>query len=156
MNKQEAAQFLECSPRAVERYVQQGKISVIYEKGKTRSVARFDVFELENFKKQLQQKLIKPAIIEPRQTATLNTTKLVKIRNQADDIDDIVEVIAKIAEKLIYKDKLLLTLKECQALTGLSRKTLITAIAKHQLIAKIIGKAWRIKKSDLENFINNL
>ncbi|MDF5739617.1 MULTISPECIES: hypothetical protein [unclassified Nostoc] len=39
MNKQSAADFLGVSVRALERYVQQGKISVTYDKGKTRPIA---------------------------------------------------------------------------------------------------------------------
>ncbi len=42
MNKQEAADYLGVSVRALEPYVQQGRISVKYEKGKTRSTANFD------------------------------------------------------------------------------------------------------------------
>jgi excisionase family DNA binding protein len=34
MNKKEAAQYLGCSERAIERYVKAGKLSCTYEKGK--------------------------------------------------------------------------------------------------------------------------
>ena len=54
------------------------------------------------------------------------------------------------------EEKLLLTLPEVQALTGLSRDTLRDAIKQNQLSAKIIGKAWRVKRSDLEDYIENL
>lgn len=53
----------------MERYVQQGKLSVRYEKGKTRPAANFDQTELEAFKTELNQPTIKPAI-ETRQTST--------------------------------------------------------------------------------------
>ncbi|MBD2169580.1 hypothetical protein H6G04_35075 [Calothrix membranacea FACHB-236] len=69
MNKQEAADYLGVSDRALERYVQQGKISVKYEKDKTRSTANFDPKELETFKAELEQPTIKPAF-ESRQNAT--------------------------------------------------------------------------------------
>ncbi|WP_245927742.1 helix-turn-helix domain-containing protein [Aphanothece hegewaldii] len=54
------------------------------------------------------------------------------------------------------ENKLLLTLKEVQALTGLSRETLRDAIASNQLKAQIVGKAWRVKRKDLEEYIENL
>ncbi|PSF30451.1 excisionase [Aphanothece hegewaldii CCALA 016] len=54
------------------------------------------------------------------------------------------------------ENKLLLTLKEVQALTGLSRETLREAIASGQLKAAIVGKAWRVKRKDLEEYIENL
>ena len=41
MNKKEAAQYLGCSERAIERYVKAGKLSCTYEKGKTRDIAVF-------------------------------------------------------------------------------------------------------------------
>ncbi len=47
MNKQEAASFLGVSVRALERYVQQGRIGGRYEKGKTRPTLVFDKAELE-------------------------------------------------------------------------------------------------------------
>ncbi len=69
MNKQQAAEFLGVSVRALERYVQQGRISVKYEKGKTRPTAHFDQVELEVFRDELNQPTVKPAI-ESRQTPT--------------------------------------------------------------------------------------
>ena len=69
MNKQEAAEFRGVSVRALERYVQQGRIGVRYEKGKTRPTANFDPSELEAFKEELNQPIVKPAF-ESRQTAT--------------------------------------------------------------------------------------
>jgi predicted site-specific integrase-resolvase len=69
MNKQSAADYLGVSVRPLERYVQQGKISVRYEKGKTRPTANFDSTELQAFKAELEQPTIKPAF-ESRSSAT--------------------------------------------------------------------------------------
>jgi excisionase family DNA binding protein len=52
--------------------------------------------------------------------------------------------------------KLLLTLPECQALTGLSRAVLRDAIESGDLKSKQIGRAWRVKRADLEAFIETL
>lgn len=52
--------------------------------------------------------------------------------------------------------KLLLTLAEAQVLTGLSRGVLRDSIDSGELKAKQIGRAWRIKRSDLEAFIGKL
>lgn len=87
MNKQQAAEFLEVSVRALERYVQQGRISVKYEKGKTRSTANFDQAELEAFKTELNQPTFKPAVgsdktgsnIESRQIATTSQSRTGKL-----------------------------------------------------------------------------
>ena len=55
MNKKQAAEFLGVSVRAIERYTQQGRLTVRYEKGKTRSTVNFDQTELEAFKQELNQ-----------------------------------------------------------------------------------------------------
>lgn len=178
MNKKEAADYLGCSVRAIERYVQQGKISVIYEKGKTRSVAMFDEVELESFKQQLERSLIKP-VVEYRQTspesqselAILNETPgevvgvdgLTKFNGtETDPADFALDRLSSIIELLLHNqsvrvaDKLLVTIGEAQKLTGLSREILMDAIAQGNLKAKKIGKPWRIKKTDLESFVEKL
>ncbi|MBW4636291.1 MAG: helix-turn-helix domain-containing protein [Iphinoe sp. HA4291-MV1] len=170
MNKQEAADFLGVSVRALERYVQQGRISVRYEKGKTRPTAHFDSSELEVFKTELEQPSYKPAV-ESRQIATEQqpeTDKPVLYTGEISEFGEIsvVDKLSSIIEALLGKtenqpsvpigDKLLLTLAEAQALTGLSKEILRDAIAQGKLKAKIIGRSWRIKRSDLEQYIATL
>ncbi|ACK74167.1 hypothetical protein PCC7424_5608 (plasmid) [Gloeothece citriformis PCC 7424] len=53
MNKQEAADYLGVSTRAIERYTQKGKLSVKYENAKTRPVAVYDQAELDRLKDEL-------------------------------------------------------------------------------------------------------
>lgn len=52
--------------------------------------------------------------------------------------------------------KLLLTLPECRALTGLSRSVLRAAIQSRALPARQIGRAWRVKRDDLERWVQAL
>jgi len=176
MNKQEAADYLGVSVRALERYVQQGKISVTYEKGKTRPTANFDPTELEAFKEELNQPTVKPAF-ESRQLATEQQPQTDKLRHNPGEIarfDEVsglgeigvIDKLSGIIESLLGKsdsqplvpiaDKLLLTIAEAQALTGLSREVLKNAIASGDLKAKQIGKSWRVKRSDLKEYIDKL
>jgi excisionase family DNA binding protein len=176
MNKQEAAEYLGVSIRALERYVQQGKISVRYEKGKTRPTANFDQSELEAFKTELNQPTIKPAI-ETRQIATEEQPQQANLTYPSGEITTfdevsqfseigVIEKLSGIIESLLGRsdnqplvpiaDKLLLTIAEVQALTGLSREVLRDAIAAGELKAKVIGKGWRVKRSDLEDYIDKL
>ncbi len=187
MNKQEAADFLGVSVRALERYVQQGRISVKYEKGKTRPTANFEQAELEAFREELNQPTVKPAF-ESRQTATDETRQIsseseyrqiateqqqetgiaVQTPGEITEFGGIatVDKLASIIEgllsqdnnqsKVAISDKLLLTMAEAQALTGLSREFLKDAIASGELKAKLIGKGWRIKRSDLNEYIDKL
>ena len=170
MNKQEAANFLGVSVRALERYVQQGRISVKYEKGKTRPTANFDQIELEVFKEVLNQPTVKPAF-ESRQITTeqqLQTGKLVHEGSELAEFGEIgvIDKLSSIIEALLgtgdnqpvvpIADKLLLTKKEAQALTGLSSEFIKSAIASGELKAKVIGKGWRVKRSDLQEYVDKL
>ena len=170
MNKQQAAEFLGVSVRALERYVQQGRISVKYEKGKTRSTANFDSSELEAFRAELNQPTIKPAI-ESRQTPTEQQPELDKPVLYAGEIAEfgdigVIDKLSSIIEGLLARgetqpsvpiaDKLLLTVSEAQALTGLSKDVLRDAIQEGSLKAKVIGRSWRIKRRDLEQYVASL
>jgi excisionase family DNA binding protein len=176
MNKQEAADYLGVSVRALERYVQQGRISVKYEKGKTRPTANFDQTELEPFKEELNQPTVKPAF-ESRQIATKQEQQTGKLAQNPGEIarfDEVsgfgeigvIDKLSGIIEALLGKgdnqplvpiaDKLLLTIAEAQALTGLSREFLRDAITAGDLKAKVIGKSWRVKRSDLEQYVDKL
>ena len=52
--------------------------------------------------------------------------------------------------------KLLLSLAEAQLYSGLSRANLLEAIGTQTLLAQKIGRGWKIKRRDLESYIDNL
>lgn len=53
-------------------------------------------------------------------------------------------------------DKLLLNIADAQQLTGLSRLFLLGAIKEEKLKAQKIGRGWKIKRKDLDIYIDNL
>jgi excisionase family DNA binding protein len=53
-------------------------------------------------------------------------------------------------------EKLLLSVKDCRFLTGLSEQAIRDAIRAGTLKAKVIGKGWKIKRTDLTDFIDKL
>ena len=63
MNKKEAANYLGVSTRAIERYTSQGKLSVKYEKGKTRPIAIYDQKELKKLKEELETPVYQPSVV---------------------------------------------------------------------------------------------
>jgi excisionase family DNA binding protein len=165
MNKKEAAEFLNCSERAIERYVKAGKISCRYEKGKTRSVAVFDQSELEKLKGEGEA--VRPAfeVYEPesRQTTTVEDSGLAILHNEPVGIvgiDDISKLSAMVelllSNQIKVSDKLALNLNDCSQLTGFSKGILRKAIANGQLKSKIIGRSWRVKRADLEAYIDQV
>ena len=52
--------------------------------------------------------------------------------------------------------KIMLTLPEAAVLTSLSRNHLREAISKGKLKARIIGRGWRVKRSDLDAYVKKL
>ena len=170
LSKPEAAKYLGISTRALERYTQQGKIGVKYVKGTRGKQARYQQSDLERLKEELDTTVHKPTVevTSPTPTTPLIkdvglTTLLEKIFTPlSSQLAALTEAVQNLKTPSTTKptvaieNKLLLTLREVQALTGLSREVLREAIEQKQLKAKIIGKAWRITRGDLEDYIENL
>lgn len=187
MNKQEAADFLGCSVRQLERYTSENRIGVRYEKGRTRPTPIYDEGELARFKEEQERPVHRP-VVEPMERASSvaravatqgdNSDGALALLSQPIPVGQLLAILARAgalnlpdaAGELAGKDapepskptspelgpKLLLTLPECQKLTGLSREVLRVAIAAEELRARQIGRAWRVKRADLEAYIASL
>jgi excisionase family DNA binding protein len=177
MDKKTAAEILGVSEKTVSRYVASGRLAGCYVPGKTGRQLDFDGSDVERLKDELKAPIAatpKPGQPEPGQGSTA-LARLVPRGAQSDltpfggrfngEIDkeaaaryaavlDAVEAHRKPRAEL--SDKLLLTLPECAALTGLSRAVLRAAIDAGDLKAKQIGRAWRVKRGDLEAWIEKL
>ena len=167
MNKKEAADYLGVSTRAIERYTKQGKLSVKYEKGKTRSIAVYDQEQLDKLKAELETPIYQPSVEITTKSDNSDIGSVGIYPSLEKFAFPILDLLKKLNNKLAYlepsakplvpvEEKLLLTLKEVQALTGLSKKILREPIKSGKLKGKIIGKSWRIKRLDLENYIDSL
>jgi excisionase family DNA binding protein len=155
MNKTEAAQFLKVSPRTLQRLSQQGKINVAYKNSKSGAAADYDEADLQRYLEQQQNSIIyRPATEETQALATTPNTNII---TGADRLAAALEALHHPPKKptVPIEEKLLLKLDEAAALTGLSRQTLRTAIDTKKLRAQIAGRAWRIKRVDLESFVKN-
>ncbi len=152
MNKEEAAKELGISVRSLQRIVQSGKISVSYKRGESgKQEAIFDADDIQSYKERRDVESVKLA------TAPTNDTALA--RNDATQFFEMLKdaVAPKQKSALVeIADKPLLKLDEAAALTGLARAILRTAIDTGELKAKLIGRAYRIKRDDLDEFIKNL
>ncbi len=185
MNKQEAAQYLACSVRAIERYTQKGRLSATYVKGKTSPAAEYREEDLRALKVELDAELYpqRPAVEtpSPAKSANLahNPAALATLSNIApqSDVREFVGMIvresvkesvsaalevtagAKIAPSAVpISDKLVLSLKESAALAGISRDRLLSAIESGKLKASkdTIGRGWRVKRDDLDAYVKKL
>ncbi len=171
MNKSEAAEFLGVSVRAVERYTAAGKLAARYERGKTGQVLAFDKSDVQRFKTELETPQLKSTVEsgahaggdEARQVPSRALARLGD--GQAVDAAALMRAVytlATMADKprhaptVPVESKLLLTLAEAQAMSGLSRAVLREAIDKKKLKARQIGRAFRVRRGDLEDFIKKL
>jgi excisionase family DNA binding protein len=181
MNKKEAADFLEISERSLERHTAQKRVGHTLKPGKTRPILDYERTELERFKEELKAEVHRPAEAQPEEltdeqgaptnTASNRSKALATFGDfsgapaRAVDFFSVLLQMARAeaqadtqAERpaVDVADKLLLTLAEAQALTGLSRATLRDAIEAGELKARQIGRAWRVKRGDLEGYIKKL
>lgn len=153
MDKKQVAEFLGVTIRAVERYQQQGKLNPQYTKGKTSMKAVYVDEEVKRLKEELEA----PPAIE--MTPTTATTALAK----RGDVAPMIAALAQLLEErqdgkgrpqqVPVESKPLLKISEAQALTGLSRETLKEAIENKKLKARKEGKAYRITRKALDEYI---
>jgi excisionase family DNA binding protein len=165
MNREQAADELGMSVRSLQRAVANGHLSVTYQRGKSgKQEAHFDADEIARYKTELETKTVIPS--HPIM-ATTGDTALARI--DAPAFITVLERIAAVAEgaqppttthdargSVAIENKPLLKLAEASALTGLSREILRDAIDAGKLKAKMIGRAWRIKRPDLDLYIKKL
>ncbi|MDQ3817614.1 MAG: helix-turn-helix domain-containing protein [Acidobacteriota bacterium] len=165
MNKQEACAFLGVSERSLARYASQGKVQVTYTKGTRGNVAVYDDQDLE----RLKEELAAPTAIRPanEQAIPANSASLAKrpvagvaeFFNQLQARDEaLFQALTSLPHRnqVAIENKLTLNLAEGAQLSGLSKQHLRDAIKTGKLKAKIIGRGWRMKRKDLETYIQKL
>lgn len=157
MNKEDAAKELGISVRSLQRLVQSERISVTYKRGNSgKQEAIFNTEEIQNYKRGRDTETVKPAITTTNDTALARTDATTSDKQLARiDIETFFNAIQR-KPTVEIADKPLLKLDEAAALTGLSRDILRKAIDTKQLKAKMVGKAFRIKRADLDTYIKNL
>ncbi len=153
-----AAAYLEVSTRTLQRYTTQNKISVTYKHGKTGAEADYDQAELERFKNQKESEVYQPATQlltrsegQSQALAPIDRESLALVGASAAAA--IFDRLQPVRPRIPIESKPLLKLSEACQLTGLSRQILREAIDQKRLKAKIVGRAWRIRRSDLDNYI---
>jgi excisionase family DNA binding protein len=157
MDKESAAKFLDVSTRTLQRYTTQGKIAVTYKHGKTGAEADYDESELRRFKEQQENVTYQPA--QALATSDGQSLALAPIQREnaamagASLAAAILERLQPAKTSVPIESKPLLKLDEASILTGLSRQILRDAIEAKKLKAKIVGRAWRIRRTDLDQFL---
>jgi excisionase family DNA binding protein len=163
MNKKEVAEYLGVSTRLVEKYASESRLGeVVYVRGRTGKQAEYNRESVENLKVELETP--STAITAQRSPdARLFAAQLIEAleRHEQTRIEAIRGLLEESGDKprsasIRASEKLLLNINDCRLLTGLSRRVLRQAIEDGKLKARIIGRAYRIKRADLDEFISNL
>jgi len=147
MNKKEVAEFLGVSTRIVEKYASEGRLGkVTYVRGRTGKQAEYTREAVENLKTMLDSP-------DTALTATRSPDARLFVAQLA-------EALARSeqprSEGVRTSEKLLLNLTDCRLLTGLSDANLRDAIREGKLKAKIIGRGYKVKRADLDEFVEKL
>jgi hypothetical protein len=146
MNKKEVAEFLGVSTRIIEKYASEGRLGeVTYVRGKTGKQAKYTREAVEKLKIILDSP--DTAIATKTPDARLFVAQLFEAMESREEPR---------SASVRVSEKLLLNLIDCRLLTGLSEQNLRDAIKSGRLKAKIIGRGWKVKKQDLDNFVSNL
>ncbi len=178
MNKKDAAEFLGVSVRAVERYTQQGKLSVTYTKGRTRPVAEYRQDELDALRAEINTNLYhqRPAHEKPNPANSEQAGGLVAISPahalqraaSPQTIEALGQAIADALQGLPTREngqftghesladlnaKVLLTLKDAARLSSLSDAHLRAALNDGTLKGKIIGRGWKMTPDALRAYV---
>jgi excisionase family DNA binding protein len=162
MNKKEVSEFLGVSTRLVEKYASEGRLGeVTYVRGKTGKQAEYNQEAVEKLKAALESP--DTALTTTTPDARLFVAQLVEAmasREQAN-IEAIRGLLSGSSEEprsasVRVSEKILLNLSDCRLLTGLSEANLRDAIKSKKLKAKIIGRGWKVKRQDLDEFIKKL
>ena len=164
MNKQDACAFLGVSERSLARYAAQGKIQVTYNKGTRGNVAVYDDADLERLKEELAAPQAIHLATEqaiPANYDSLATRPMASMaefieRLQTRDETLITSLLHSQNNHVAIESKLMLSLLEAAKLAGLSRNYLRDAIRDKTLKAQILGRGWKIKRADLQSYINKL
>jgi len=182
VNKKEAAEFLGLSEKTLERYKSAGKLSaklkrIVGNDGKSRQVLDFNQGDLDRLKRELSNEIVYPEIT-PRHAQTktqtdtdrqtsidnlnLQNTEFAIVRQTQTDnlIGTILERLERVFERQLeasnLQQKMMLDISESSTISGLSKHYLRVSIKEGKLKAKLIGRTWKVKRLDLDEFIKNL
>jgi excisionase family DNA binding protein len=158
MTKAEAAEYLGVTIRSIEGYAAKGRLTPAKAKGSRGDITVYDEKEIEKLKREREEVVFMPHSQQPhKQSLALSSTRSLPAVQQMTELVKLLDG-ARTARPSIgdLAAKPLLKLDEACELTGLSRQTLREAIEAGTLKAQIIGRAWRVKRDDLNRYLKNL
>ncbi|MBW4675931.1 MAG: helix-turn-helix domain-containing protein [Desmonostoc geniculatum HA4340-LM1] len=170
MDKKAAAEFLGVSTRTIENYASDGKISVTYSQGRNGKQAQYREDDLRALKEELATPVHR-SVVAPKfrseeacaLTSLPNSSEIVNSETfgglatvPPTRVVELLEAISGAQRLALLWNKLVWNLEEAAIATGYSRFHLRQAIALGNLPAQKIGKGWKVRPSDLQEYTNCL
>lgn len=157
MDRKTVAQTLGVSEKSVSRYVAAGRLPDVRKNGAL-DIAEADVMRL---KAELEAPVI---TARDHETGQDSTAIVVVPRGRGMRPSNALAIIEGSARQretgqrafVPTSDKLLLSLEEAGALTGLSVARLRLAIGEERLTARKVGRAWKMRRGDVERFVDSI
>jgi excisionase family DNA binding protein len=171
MNKEQAAAKLKMSVRSLQRAVaaemekpkEQRRLNVVYKRGRSgKDEAVFDAGEVAAYKREREQVTEREPAPKKESAALVSMTMGDASRQPQLVAVALVSAVREILQAApMHTDvtlsdlavKPLLKLDEAARLTGLSRAILREAIEAGTLKARIVGRAWRVRRVDLDAYV---
>ncbi len=165
MDKKTVALLLEVSEKSVSRYAAAGKLPSRYIQGKNGKQLEFDEADILKFKEDLslpfERAIVKDSGAQPNPDA--GTTLATLPRPDAAALAFLARLQAigqpnpgQPESNQEIAAKMLLTLEEARRLTGLSRAVLVDAIKAGELRALTIGRGYKLRPDDIEDWIEKM
>jgi excisionase family DNA binding protein len=161
MDKRSVAERLEISTRQVEKYAAEGRLGEVkYIRGRTGKQADFEDEAVERLKAELDAPDFRVTAMIPnsREAGLIAPADRERFIAALEAIASHEQTRTGVSAPSLadLSTKPLLKLGEVVRLTGLSRQILREAIELGKLKAKFIGRAWRVKRADLDVYIKKL
>jgi excisionase family DNA binding protein len=159
MNKQQAAEYLGVSTRAIERYTTKGRLTPSYEKGRTGPAPVYDKAQLDELKKEMDAAAAEPRAIvkrdKPAKPDKGDNGNALALRSGKTDLAAFVAAMnsARTPSIADLAHKLMLAEKEAARLSGLPLTQIREARKSGKLKAILTGGGWRVKRGDLDAYV---
>ncbi len=153
MNKVEAAEFLNISVRTLERHIERGELSVSYTRGSKGRERTFDREEVERFKQTIDATTY---VARPAGASDAGSTALARVeKSRALQRQKPRAPLQSLPPSPItdLAAKLMLTREEAARFSGLPLTMIKEAISTGHLPARKTGAGWRVKRRDVETYI---
>jgi hypothetical protein len=150
MNKNEVADYLNCTPRTVNRYVEQGKLKIVY----INHEAIFEQSEVEELKRELSTPVHRSIVVKEKETEK-QVEKEELLLQMATYLLNEVKKLSSVEPRFTHLEDLdrccdrgwLLRSHELKELVKL-KKLPRSPFLRYGFIFERMGRWWKVKKND--------